>query len=149
MTRSIHRTFGILSAAIVLLAIVWGFIIAGTPQSQRLLRFDERKLEHLRTIYNTVNNIVYESRAWEPSKEFGVPKALPKTLDDIAAGATYQKVTTVDPQTGETYVYRTTGKTAYELCATFNLARDQSYDVGWNHPAGLHCYQFDTLKPNR
>ncbi len=149
MNSSLHRTFGIISAAIVLVAVVWGFVLAGGPASERLRRFDERKLQDLRTMSNTINTIVYDGYAMEPSKEKGVPRALPKTIDEIAKNSTYEKITGIDPQNGEPYEYVVTGKTTYELCAGFNLNRDQNYDVFWNHPEGRYCYKLDVLKPNR
>jgi hypothetical protein len=52
-----------------------------------------------------------------------------------------------DPETGQPYTYRVTGKTTYELCATFSLERKSEQNVFWNHPAGEHCFTINVLDP--
>jgi hypothetical protein len=144
---SIHRLFLIISAAIVGLALVWGFLVAGSPMAQRLERFDERKLGNLETISREIMNIVYEGRS--PDAEgVGPIRPVPPTLQDVREQALSRRVGIADPQTGEPYGYRVTGDYTYELCAIFNFQRDQPYDVAWNHPAGRHCFEFDTARPD-
>lgn len=143
-----HKIYAALASFIVVVALVWGFVIVGSPMNERQRKFDERRLEDLRIITQEVLNIVHEGRPWEMDQEPVMEKPLPSTLEEVASKAVYQKVNVVDPQTGTPYVYRTTGASTYELCATFTEIRDQSYDVFWNHPAGEHCFAFDALKTN-
>jgi hypothetical protein len=42
---------------------------------------------------------------------------------------------------------RVTGASTFELCAAFDLPRDEGYDARWNHPAGRHCFALDVLNP--
>ncbi len=141
----LHRLFFYISSAIVLIAVIYGFVVAGTPVYGRLQKMDEQRLSDLRSIQGEVLNIVYGSdRYTQPVPIKVLPKPLPSNLDAIVSQATYIKLQTNDPSTGLPYVYNPKG-TTYELCATFDLSRDLEYDIFWNHPAGEKCFQFDAL----
>lgn len=144
MTRNFHRLFGLLSFLIVAFVIVWGMMLVGSPGNERLRKFDERKLEDLRAIHAAVLNIAYNGMPWDPDKKPVNP--LPVSLFETAENAVYQKLQMTDAQTGEPYEYTPTGVETYNLCATFNLTRDEPYDIFWNHPAGHHCYAIDLRK---
>lgn len=140
---SMHKSFGMVASAITLLALVWGFFIAGSPMYGRDVRFDERRVADFQTISSEIRNIVYDNKAWDENAK--PVKPIPATLDGVAADASFQKVQTTDPETGSPYEYTVTGKNTYELCATFSQQRDQP-DIMWNHPAGRYCYRFDVTK---
>ena len=57
-----HRVFAGIATAIVLLAVVWGFILSGSPMTQRLRNFDDRRVEDLRAIVNAVYSVVSDGR---------------------------------------------------------------------------------------
>ena len=97
------------TAALVLITIVAGFFIIGTPRQARLYRYDEQKVSDLQSIQYQITNY------WQ-SKQ-----ALPAALTDLNDPLSYYTAPT-DPQTGESYEYRATGATSFELCATFNAA---------------------------
>jgi len=139
--KKLNATFAWISIAIAIIAVVWGIILVGSPSTQRARQFDDRRVEDLRTISNEILNTVYQGKTGIPDARPVNP--LPKTLADAAAQATYQKLTINDPETGNPYVYTIQNATHYQLCASFNAVRDQSYDIFWNHPAGQHCYSFD------
>lgn len=145
---ALHFAFLAFSGFLVALAIVWGFLIAGGPMYGRQQRLDDQRMQDLRTIQNEIYNIAWGSMdRWSPS----APKPenpLPKTLNDVAANVTYQKISTVDPETQAPYVYTIVDATKFKLCATFSLPRDMEYDVFWNHPAGEKCFEFDLLDRN-
>jgi hypothetical protein len=141
-----HMVFLAFSAVIVVGAILWGFMIAGSPMYGRQQRFDEQRLQDLRNIQSEVFNIAWQNgERWATPKPKVLPHALPKDLQEIADNATYQKISTTDPETMAPYEYRTLTANTFELCADFTLVRDLDYDIFWNHPAGHHCYQFDAL----
>ncbi len=143
---SMHKLFAGMSAVIVAIALVWGFVLAGSPVTSRQERFDERRVSDLQVIHNTILEIVYEGRQWEPPADGSLRRPLPATLDAVAEQATYQRVNLLDPQTGEPYGYEVTGETTYELCATFASTRDNPYEVFWNHGPGRTCFRFDALR---
>lgn len=134
------------AGVLVLLTIVGGFFIIGTPGTQRLVRFDDQKINDLSSIQYQVVNF------WQLKKR--LPKNLSE-LEDPLVGYTVPK----DVQTDETYIYKTTGPRTFELCATFNLANDgknasnvsRAYptypiygegfiNVTWEHNAGEKCF---------
>ena len=135
----LHKYFGISAAVIVLIAIVWGFILTGSPAAQRERQFDDRRVEDLRAIKSEILNIVYAGKPVETT----LVKPLPRTIEEVAASATYQKLNLVDPENGNPYVYTVQDATHYQLCAVFTYPRSQTYDIFWNHETGNHCYTID------
>ena len=143
----LHRSFLILSSVITAALVLYGIVLVGSPTQSRVERFDEQRVNDLRSIQSEIYNQVYGSIPQKPEEKV-LPKPLPKTLEEVAKNATYQKLRLTDPVTEESYTYRPR-VTTFELCATFSLSRDQSIDIFWNHPAGLHCFQFDALNLSR
>lgn len=142
---TMHKKYLWVSAAITGLFIVYGIFVAGTPVQGRSERFDEQRINDLRSIQNEVLNQVFGvSRAMPLDQSKVLPKPLPVSLEEIVANAQYEKVRIIDPETSKPYGYSVSGS-VFELCANFTLERDQSYDVFWNHPAGEHCFRSDAL----
>ena len=129
-------------------SVVLGFAMAGSPVTARLRRLDEKRIEDLRAIHRAIQ-VMATRRTNANAVE--MTRALPKTLGEVAEYQANKEVghrlDLVDPESGEQYAYAVTGDTTYELCATFELARDKKRDLFWNHPAGKHCYQFNAQSP--
>ncbi|MBF2079015.1 MAG: hypothetical protein IGR76_10970 [Synechococcales cyanobacterium T60_A2020_003] len=134
------RWFAIAATSVVVLGVVAGFILLGSPIQQRRIRSDQQRLQNL---YAISEDICAQAMRSQDLRE---PVTLPSTLSDI--------LQTTDPISGEPYVYRPTEGTEYELCATFetdssirplqkNPMPEQEF---WKHPEGNHCFQFDALK---
>jgi len=147
-----NRLSQFLSVAALLLvtgSVVLGFAMAGSPFSARLRRLDEKRVEDLRAIHRTIQEMA--TKTDKNTNTVKVIRPLPKTLDEVAdyqrtreAG---RRLDLVDPQTGEKYAYAVTDDKTYELCATFELAREKKRDLFWNHPAGKHCFEFNAESP--
>jgi len=128
------------SALVILLSIVWGFSVLGSPKTQRLMKYDEQKVNDLMAIDGGVNNY------------YSTNGALPQKIEDFSS--TYY-VSTIDSQTGEQYVYEKTGDLNYKLCAMFNMASqdlNNTYSYPkisglWVHLAGEYCFE-RTVNPN-
>ena len=153
---SYSRTMGYVTGVLVLVTIVAGFFIVGTPWQARLYRYDEQKVSDLQNIqYQVVN--YYQTK-----------QKLPATLADLNDPLMGFQVP-IDPQAGQAYEYATTGKLSFELCATFNApARSPSslstrtvpiaaapYGVkgepmqdSWQHEVGRACFS-RTIDPER
>ncbi len=145
-TLGLHRNFFWGSAVIILITLIWGIILTGSPMSERERKFDDRRVEDLRSIQGEIGNIIYGIKPNIPSpSELVQVYPLPQTLEEVQKSAVYQKVTIMDPETGEPYVYTVQDATHYALCATFNSTRDLDYDIFWNHPAGYHCFEVDAV----
>ena len=101
------RYVGIGVGVLALVAVVSGFFIVGTPAEARLARFDAQKVTGLQDIQSRVTSY------WQAKQK------LPATLDVLSDPLSYGPLP-VDPQTGDSYVYQTSGKLSFKLCATFN-----------------------------
>lgn len=145
MTLHLHRQFAWLATGIVALALIWGLVLVGSPGAERQRKFDERKLEDLRVLQSEMMNIVHDGYRDPMRPITKLKKPLPRSLDEVLAQAEMQRPHLTDPETGERYGYQIVDPTHFELCATFTLARDQEFDLLWNHPAGHHCFSFDAL----
>ncbi len=134
------RYFAIVVSVIVLVGIVGGFIISGSPMRERLIRFDAQKANDLQNIQSNIINY------WQRKE------VLPGNLNDLQDNISGYK-NPVDPQTNSQYEYSVKGNTSFELCANFNLPNQDSqgkatmsippygYDQNWTHGAGKVCFE--------
>jgi hypothetical protein len=142
MTVRTHTAFGVAASVAVTFAIVWGFVLAGSPATRRLERLDEQRLRDLQTVANEIQlMVVYPDRKRE------LKEPLPRTLDEAVQRARGARLDPRDPETGEPYRYTVKNETTYELCARFTRRRESDFRVFWNHPAGEHCFTINVLDP--
>ncbi len=124
---------------VVVATIIFGFFMAGSPQSERARRFDDQRVNDLVGIQNQITNY------WQAKQK------LPETLDDLhdpISGYTQP----MDPETNVSYEYRTTGDKSFELCVVFKTdsASDQTIatkpmpvgriNENWSHRQGRTCF---------
>jgi hypothetical protein len=114
----------------VVITIAFGFFFSGSPQTQRLLSADDRRLTDLYNIANRLRLRPYST-------------ALPAGLSELSGNS---GVRLSDPLTNQPYEYRRGQGTQYTLCATFSLAspEEQRQETFWTHPAGRHCFSLDS-----
>ncbi|PIR82262.1 hypothetical protein COU20_03860 [Candidatus Kaiserbacteria bacterium CG10_big_fil_rev_8_21_14_0_10_59_10] len=137
------KMVGYAVAVLVLLSIIAGFFIMGTPGEVRLYRYDDQKVSDLQSIQWQIVNY------WQQKGEIPEDSA---ALEDPISGFRLPG----DPQPPLAYMYRKTGPLSFELCATFNresrASRAQPARPGmeenWQHPAGEHCFE-RTIDPDR
>ena len=140
MTPRAHRLFAVVALAVTVAVLVWGFVVVGTPDQRRLERFDERRLSDLRRIVREIDTFAYDRQ-----RPGVLQHELPKALKDLEGKTRHWKLSLLDPETGAPYGYVVKSETTYEVCATFNLPRDEDTGAFWNHPAGRHCFLIDAL----
>ncbi len=119
-------------------SIIAGFLVLGSPQTQRSLRYDSQRISDLQNIQARLVNY------WQ--RKGVLPDSLFEMTDEIS-GLTVPK----DPQTSLDYEYRKTGDMSFELCAEFKNAstpNDTRYDYyeyetmsNWKHNVGRHCFE--------
>lgn len=165
--------FGWLWSSVALLlvagAVVWSFMVMGSPMEQRQLRLDERRVQDLQSIQGQV--IQY----WQQKE------VLPDTLDKLKDPTSYYSLP-VPPEfeKGEKYEYNVVAEKplTFELCATFaapmpkgwqeygnarpypmfeggyggDMAMSYPYPGGgmnesWDHEAGRTCFE-RTIDPD-
>ena len=124
MTTRIHNVFSVASSVVVVVTVVWGAVLVGSPGTARLQRFDQQRLNDLQTISREVQLLCHD-----PDIKKELKRALPDTLVELAALARSKRINLTDPVTGERYVYTVKDGTTYELCATFTLERDSDVEV--------------------
>ena len=135
--RAVAAGVGILA----LLTVLAGFLIVGTPAQARLARFDTQKVADLQDIQSRITSY------WQAKQK------LPATLNVLGDPLSYGPLPT-DPQTGESYVYQTLGKSSFKICATFNAQSRVNYAASapavpagikgmqdnWQHGSGQTCF---------
>ena len=135
----------------VVLSIILGFFVMGSPYTQKEKRFDAERVSHLQTIQYQI--ISY----WQAKQK------LPATLDDIKDPLS-GFVLPVDPKDKTAYEYAMKGKLSFQLCATFNRETPKGavldgyptsaypykngMDENWQHGAGRVCFD-RTVDPDR
>lgn len=143
---NLGRIFGAVAFIAVIISIVGGFFIVGSPSTQRAYRFDQERISDLQNIQWQIVNY------WQQRQSF--PKSLADLNDPISNYAVPS-----DPETGEQYEYKLGEGYAFELCATFakesrggNVAVERTKPMpvqgefgfeneNWLHKAGRVCFE--------
>jgi len=146
-SRKYPRTaFQAVIVAVVVLAVVFGFYKAGSPQNQRLVRFDQQIVNNLQMIQD---RLVYY---WQ--QKGSLPTNLAELNDPISGFSV-----PVNPQTGDQYEYRTTAARSFQLCAEFNVSSQNDQNIArpsypqnptfynWEHNSGYSCFD-RTIDPS-
>ena len=142
--------------SVVVVSIVTGFIIAGSPQSQRLIRLDNQRTSDLQNIQ------------WQIINYWQRKEVLPETLNDLADPISNFMVPK-DPEAGAGYEYRVKDHLKFELCATFSTINKEDttqllggkpvaqpidsrpvynpVDYNWQHDQGRACFN-RTIDPD-
>jgi hypothetical protein len=129
------------TGVLIVVTVLAGFMIVGTPAEARKMRLDNQRVSDLQSIQ------------WQVVNYWQLKQALPVSiveLEDPISGYLNPR----DPETGELYVYRPTGPLSFELCATFAASGDADWGKGepmpiraygsiegsWAHGAGEQCF---------
>ncbi len=139
---------GWFSLVLIFIVIFSGFFIIGSPETQRMLRFDRQRVEHLQNIQSQIVNY------WQTKGK------LPETLDNLSdplVGFTVPR----DPKTDAPYEYRRISELTFVLCADFRLESasypkpaiprafyQDVFEANWEHGQGKQCFE-RTIDPER
>jgi hypothetical protein len=130
------------TGALVVLTVLAGFVIIGSPRTQREYRLDEQRVNDLMSLQYQVMNY-YQQKG-----------TLPVSIEDLKDPISSYHFP-VDPETKQPYEYRATGVTSFELCADFSaptidrrngssIARPSMYggiSENWQHSGGRTCFE--------
>src|SRR4051812_46921939 len=147
MSPRFHTAFALAASVVVVAAVAWGFILAGSPATRRLERFDDQRLLDLKTIVREIQSTTVDTGVTNPQDKKSLKAPLPKTLEEAAKTARGEKINLRDPETDEAYRYTVKNESTYVLCAIFARPRDEDSGVFWNHAAGAHCFTINVLDP--
>ena len=153
------RNLGFFVIVVVVISVIAGFFIVGTPQQARLARYDAQRVSDLQNIQGQVVNY------WQQKKK------LPTTLSDLSDSISGFSAP-VDPQTKQAYGYKSMASLSFQLCAVFTAESRKMTDgsagisrpmypygvtsVGlkgegadnWYHTVGRVCFD-RTIDPER
>jgi hypothetical protein len=140
-SKKLNRIALSIALAVAGIAIVWGIVLVGSPASERLRKFDDRRVENLRSLQDAVYNIVYDYRPYDAIQK--PVRSIPATVEDVVSSTKEFKLETSDPETGVPYDYVVLSSETFKLCATFTYERSVDYDLLWNHGSGYQCFSFN------
>lgn len=144
--------------ALVVIVAGVGLYLAGSPNTERLRRFDDQRVQALENIASAVDVFyVEENRLPNSLDELTMPSA---QKSDYTGQKPYYMYTSKDPRTGIPYEYRPVDTKIYEVCAYFDQEKtDQSLNNGeyprapypaypmelgsvleWKHGVGRTCF---------
>lgn len=135
LTTQNRNMWRIFAFVLVVLSIAWGFMVLGSPYTQRMYKYDMQKVSDLQNLNSQIQSY------------YSMNSKLPANLDALKE-MNYHYVV-VDSQTNAPYEYVKSSETSYSLCAVFNRdsrdgnnseARPYYYEQNWSHPAGRHCF---------
>jgi Domain of unknown function (DUF5671) len=147
------RRVGWAAGALILLTVIAGFFIVGTPWQAQQYRLDAQRVSDLQEIQSDI--VTY----WQ--SEQMLPTSL-SDLNDSLSGFSAP----VDPQTNQAYGYNVSSTNSFELCADFSASSQASGAEGlyaqsvpmvaggsatqdnWQHAAGHVCFD-RTIDPAR
>jgi hypothetical protein len=132
VTKKSRRLYAIISGLIILASIILGFIVVGSPATQRLIRYDNQKIADLQNIQ------------WQVINHWQTKGSLPDSLETISLST--------ERNTNE-YTYTKTGELTFSVCTEFNKQSDNNTNKeiysrypysnmeDWSHPQGYHCFE--------
>ncbi len=136
--RKTFLAFGWATLAFVLVGIILGFVVAGSPQHERMRGFDAQRSNDLRSLATCIGTYAANQ------------KTLPLSLDELSQNTQYGYCVSnvLDPETASQYGYRivtasikdtAVPQASFELCADFSL--DAVSDA-----AGVNTYAYPNDK---
>ena len=137
MSGLLGKRILVAATSVVVVSVIAGIIIVGSPTEGRLQQLDFGRISDLRGIMAASD--LYWSRN----------ERLPSSLEELAEDPR-TVVNTVDPGSAESYGYRVLSGDNYELCATFDReSRDppgRSAADYWRHGVGRQCFELEVDK---
>lgn len=140
------KLFAWIAGFAVLVCLVSGFFIAGSPATQRAIRLDEQRISDLQNIQSQI--VSY----WQAKDK--LPADLSQLKNDING-----QIVPVDPRTAIAYGYAVKGPLSFELCVMFEHEGDSSGQLytsssslstvtlgftnamdNWKHSVGKTCF---------
>ncbi len=128
---STGKAAAIASSVVVVLAIVAGLTISGSPFEQRLKRLDDSRVQDLRKLSRSL------------VEHWNNKGILPTELAPLLDGRILSRIP-VDPETTSQYEYFIDAPNEYRLCARFDRpSRPKEKNSFWEHEEGRKCYSFE------
>jgi hypothetical protein len=125
---SVNQVFAWVASAAAVVVVLVGLYLSGPPNEQRMLRLDARRVQDLQALARSIDAYRNEN------------SALPETLEELIVGQRLSNMP-VDPVSGDTYAYESTGANRYRLCTDFDRPSPESETSDfWEHESGTQCF---------
>ena len=123
------RWAGVAATVAVVVVVILGFRVLGSPANQRLAQADLRRVRTIADLAQQIN------QRWASGS-----RPLPANLD------TFPKAAKQDPVSAKAFVYHAKSNDEYELCASF-ATDNRDAPTGdtvnpWAHSKGEYCFPF-------
>lgn len=129
MRVSSQTVFATAVGVVVLVAVVAGLAVIGSPWQARQRRLDDERLGALQSLSTQMD--AYRN----------THGAIPNTIKALAEDQNGPSPSALrDPESGAPYEYRKTGPAAYQLCARFATTTDEDVPLHWRHGPGRTCF---------
>lgn len=143
LTSKSKRVWLISSLVLVILSIVLGFVIIGSPKTQRLKKYDMQKVEDIQQLQSQI--VSY----WQ------VTGKLPENLIELASEYGYVNIN--EPDSKKQYDYGILSPQSFEICANFNFDSEKnnpysraiisekynySTPSDWSYVRGQSCFTY-------
>ena len=134
--EGVSKMVGAVAGVVVLVSVIGGFFVIGSPMDERLYRIDEQRVQDL-------SNIQYQVIYYYQAKQV-LPSNIEALQDPLMSFYAPQ-----DPETGASYEYRAVSADTFELCATFAKATREVRGTSrpatpgnesWQHEEGRQCF---------
>ena len=125
---------------LIVAVIIGGFFLVGSPANQRMVKFDQQRINDLQIIQQEVINY------WQQKEK------LPQNLNELANDISGFRAPK-DPETQGEYEYAVKSSLTFELCAEFKTSSRQGqkmsepvrqyadpYQQNWDHEQGHGCF---------
>lgn len=140
MSGSLGKRILVAATAVVVVSVIAGIVIIGSPTERGLQQLDTGRISDLREI------MAASDFFWSRNER------LPSTLEELAEDPR-SSVNIIDPGSAEPYGYRILDEDTYELCAIFDRASaevpSRSVEDYWRHATGRQCFELEVDKTRR
>lgn len=139
--ESASKSIGIGILAMVVIVIIAGFAVMGSPLTQREIRIDQQQIQDLTVLQEQIVNY------WQQNQR------LPVAMSELQSDLTGYYVPSA-PEGREAYEYKIMDDLTFSLCATFGVASDAysataapqyeyglTGDISWKHTVGRICFK--------
>ena len=134
---NVSRLFALAGSLAVIMVVLAGLYLGGSPSEQRLFRLDERRVDDLRRLARVIEAY------WDKTQR------LPQELEELVDGQRLGSMP-LDPLSRTTYIFEPIALNAYRLCAEFSRSSQNPKPKDfWAHKAGYQCFDFKLVQSDQ
>lgn len=138
------KVWSVIVSVLVILSVISGFVLIGSPSTQRAKIYDNQRIQDLQSIQ------------WQITSHYQSKGQTPVSLAELNDPLSGFSVPT-DPESSEPYTYNKISDVKFSLCADFKVESGEQvnnsksmYDIdqNWIHGKGVQCFE-RTIDPDK